>query len=91
MPAWQGKRPLVVVTACLNPSGVPDFALTEIEVTQEEYEDGLHCDCAEASLAAAGYEEPFLHFDPLAEPPFLHAAVRAYLGKAAAPLSPEDP
>ena len=80
MPTWTGKRRLTVVTACLNADGVPDFALTEVEVTADEYADGVHCDLAEERLAAAGFEEPFLHFDELDAPNFLVPAVRHYLG-----------
>jgi hypothetical protein len=67
----------------LNAAGVPDFALTEVAVTPQEYADGVHCDRVEARLVAAGFEEPFLHFDERDAPPFLVPAVRQYLGSAA--------
>jgi hypothetical protein len=83
MATWHGPRTLTVVTACLNPAGAPDFALSEVEVTYEEYVEGRHCDRVEQRLVAAGYEEPYLHYDDLDDPPFLVAAVRHYLGRAA--------
>ena len=82
MSAWVGKRKLTVATACLNAGGTPDFALTEVEVTHAEYANGVHCDLAEERLIAAGYEEPFLHFDEEDAPEFLVPAVRQYLGAA---------
>ena len=90
MSAWAGKRKLTVVTACLNAGGTPDFALTEVEVTHAEYANGVHCDLAEQRLVAAGYEEPFLHFDEEDAPVFLVPAVRQYLGVADAP-QPDHP
>lgn len=79
MNEWEGKRSLAVVTACLNSSGMPDFAFNEVEVTREEFENGLHCDLVEQRLASEGFEEPYLHFDELSSPSFLHPAVRQYL------------
>jgi hypothetical protein len=79
MTAWQGKRPITVVTACMSADGTPDFALNTVEVTHEEYENGVHYDLVEDQLADAGYDEPFVHYDPFESPAFLHAAVRQYL------------
>jgi hypothetical protein len=76
---WPGQRRLTVVTACLNATGMPDFALTEVEITHEEYANGVHCDRVEEQLRQHGYDEPFLHFD-LDAPPFLVPAVKQYLG-----------
>ena len=90
MSAWAGTRKLTVVTACLNAGGTPDFALTEVEVTHAEYANGVHCDLAEQRLVAAGYEEPFLHFDELDGLGFLVPAVRRYLGASDAP-QPDHP
>jgi len=78
---WEGPRKLSVVTACLNAGGIPDFALTEVEVTHEEYANGVHCDLVEERLVEEGYEEPFLHFDGLDAPDFLVAAARRYFGE----------
>ena len=79
MPEWQGKRPIAVVTACLNASGCPDFAFSEVEVTHDEYENGVHIDLGEDQLADVGYEEPWVHFPEPESPAFLHPAVRQYL------------
>ena len=75
-----GKRPVAVVTACTRADGCPDFTFTEVEVTQQEYDNGVHYDLAAQSLAERGYEKPYVHFDDREAPPFLHKAVREYLG-----------
>ena len=80
MPSWKGQRPVAVVSACMAADGVPDFALTEVEVTHEQFENGAHYDLVEARLFADGYEEPFVHFDEADAPRFLFPAVRQYLG-----------
>ena len=69
----------------MNSNGSPGFAITEVEVTQEEEDNGVHYTLAEAHLLERGYEEPFVHFDEGEAPDFLHAAVRQFLG-----LSPGD-
>jgi hypothetical protein len=79
MNPWQGKRMIAVVTACMCADGTPDFALNVVEVSHEEYENGVHYDFVEDQLADAGYEEPFVHFDNLEAPAFLHPAVEKYL------------
>src|SRR5437868_4739301 len=96
MATWEGKRPLVVVTACTNAAGLPDFVFNEVEVTQAEYEEGVHYDLVAECLADARYEQPFVHFDEFDSPAFLIPAVRHYLGVADGPdpdliLSPEYP
>jgi hypothetical protein len=80
MVPWQGKRKIAVVTACMASDGSPDFALTEVEVTHDEYENGVHYALAEDRLTDARYEEPYVHFDVVESPAFLHPAVREYLG-----------
>ena len=90
MPPWQGKRRIAVVSAVMNASGVPDFALNEVEVTQEEAENGIHYYLVEAELLEAGYEEPFVHFDDSESPAFLHPAVRQYLGQRPAAAMPDQ-
>ena len=96
MPHWEGKRGLTVVSACMSASGTPDFALNRVEVTQEEYENGVHYDLVEQRLARAGYEEPYVHFDEGEAPRFLVPAVRHYLRRprcapATIPMfAPED-
>ena len=90
MPQWQGKRTITVVTACMCADGLPDFALNQVEVTQEEHADGVHYDLTEALLRAASYEEPFVHFDEDEAPSFLLPAVRQHLGLTAR-STPEEP
>jgi len=82
MSTWQGKRPITVVTACVSADGTPDFALNTVEVTHDEYENGVHYDLVEDHLADAGYGEPLVHFDEFDAPAFLHPAVREYLDPA---------
>jgi hypothetical protein len=72
-------RPITIVSACMKPDGLPSFALNEVEVTQEQIDDGIHLYLVEAELLQNGYEEPFVHFDENEAPPFLHPAVRDYL------------
>jgi hypothetical protein len=80
MPAqWHGKRLITVVTAHMRQDGVPDFKLNEVEVTHEEYENGVHYYLAEAPLIQEGLDEPFVHFDEFEAPPFLLSAVRQHL------------
>ncbi len=81
MEPWNGLRLLTVVTACLNAASVADFALTQVEVTYDEYANGVHCDRVEELLIEEGYEEPFLHFDVADAPAFLVPAVQLYFGQ----------
>jgi hypothetical protein len=66
----------------MRQDGFPDFAVTQVEVTQDGYENGEHIDLAVADLLQAGYDEPFVHFPETESPPFLLPAVREYLGSA---------
>ena len=79
---WEDKRSITVVTACMDAGGLPDFALNEVEVTHDEYENGVHFDLVEDRLADAGYEEPWVHYDQFDAPAFLIAAVKEYLASA---------
>jgi hypothetical protein len=79
MLAWEGKRLIAVVTACMCANGTPDFALMEVEVTYDEYENGVHYDLVEDRLHDACYEQPYVHFDAHESPAFLHPAVKQYL------------
>jgi hypothetical protein len=74
------KRRVTIVTACMTAAGSPTFVLNEVEVTQEDYENGVHYYLAEADLLVAGYEEPYVHFDDREAPPFLIPAVKQHLG-----------
>ena len=75
-----GRRRILVISACMRRYGTPDFALNEVEVSQDEYENGVHYDRAEERLFADGFEEPFVHFGDSEAPPFLIPAVRQYHG-----------
>ena len=88
----EGPRRRAVVTACMTAGGLPTFALTEVTVTPEEAAEGLQYDLAAGRLLAAGYEEPFVHFDEADAPPFLLPAVRTLL-RAPAPATtrPDHP
>lgn len=82
MQPWEGKRMIAVVSACMAADGTPTFAINEVEVTHEEYENGIHYPLAEDRLVDDGFEEPFVHFDQFEGPAFLHPAVRQYLDVA---------
>jgi hypothetical protein len=84
MPASTGQRTLTVVSACMTVAGSPTFALNQVEVTQEEYENGVQYSLAEVKLMDAGYEEPFVHFDETEAPAFLVPAVNKHLAAQAA-------
>jgi hypothetical protein len=74
------KGPITLVTACMRADGLPTFAVTQVEVTPDEYDNGIHYYLAEADLLLQGYEEPFVHFDEREAPSFLHTAVKEQLG-----------
>jgi len=78
-----GTHPVAVVSACMRSDGLPDFALTEVEVTPEQAENGIHYYLVEAHLLEAGYEEPFVHFAESEAPTFLFPAVKQYLASRA--------
>ena len=84
MPHQDEKRPITIVSAVIRQDGLPDFAVTQVEVTQAEFEVGIHLYLAEADLLEAGFEEPFVHFPQGKGPPFLLPAVQEYLNVAAA-------
>ena len=73
-------RRVTVISAVMNASGLPDFALTEVEVTPDEAANGVQYDRVKERLVADGYEEPFVHFAGCEAPNFLIPAVRQYLG-----------
>jgi len=82
------KHPIAIVSACMRVDGTPHLAITEVSVTQEEIENGIHYYLAEAELLDAGYEEPFVHFAEDESPAFLHPAVREYLDLSASTTNP---
>ncbi len=77
----QQLQQVAIVTACMRTDGLPTFALNHVEVTAEEYENGVHYALVEGLLAQAGcYDEPYVHFAEWEAPPFLLPAVQQYLG-----------
>src|ERR1700716_1951486 len=82
------KRTIAIVTACLRADGTPTFARTEVEVTQDEAENGVHYFLVEAELRKSGYDEPMVHFADSESPAFLFPAVQQFLGL---PSSPSEP
>ena len=80
MPDCESKRPVTIVSACMTRNGTPTLLLNQVEVTQDEAENGVHYYLVEAQLLEDGYEEPFVHFDEGEAPAFLHPAVRQHLG-----------
>ena len=44
-------RPVTLVSACMTTDGLPTFALTEVEVTQDDREKGLHYRLADQRVA----------------------------------------
>ncbi len=82
----QQRQRVAIVTACMRPDGLPTFALNHVEVTAEEYENGVHYALVERLLAQAGcYEEPYVHFTERESPAFLLPAVQQYLGLTSHP------
>ena len=75
----QDQRTIAVVSACMRSDGLPAFAMTEVVVTEDEAENGVHFYLVEAELLKSGYEEPFVHFAERESPAFLHDAVRHHL------------
>ena len=88
MPYWEGKRALTVVSAWMARDGTPDFALNEVEVTFEEYENGAHYDYVVDRLRDDGFEEPWVHFDENDMPRFLLPGVKSYLDLPASCTEP---
>ncbi len=72
---------ILVISACSNASGEPDFALTEVECTKAEYDEGTHYEKAEDILLDEDYEGPFVHFDAndLKRMPKIREAIEQYL------------
>jgi hypothetical protein len=82
MIAWEGKRRIAVISACLNSQGSPEFVLNEVDVTHEEFENGIHFVLVEDLLDDAAYEEPYFHFDELEAPAFLMEGVKQQVADA---------
>lgn len=52
-----------VVVACRNANGEADMVPCDVQVTESEFELGVHYELAEAQVESDGYESPFLCFD----------------------------
>ena len=74
------KKQVTIVSACMRPNRYPDFAINQVQVDDDEYVNGVHYLLVEELLAAAGYEEPYVHFADQECPDFLIPAVHQYLG-----------
>lgn len=70
---------VVLVTACMKRDGTPAFARTEVEVSEDQAENGIHYYLAEAELLQQGFEEPMVHFTLEEAPDFLFPAVERLL------------
>ena|ERR1700722_19652903 len=81
MSVSEEKLRVTIASACMTTSGTPDFTLTEVEVTQDEYENGVQYDLVVERLITNGFEEPFVHFEEIESPHFLVPAVRLYLAQ----------
>ena len=54
---------MTVAVACTNATGCSDFFVTQVSVSQEQYEDGIHYDFAKEKAMDKGYEGPFICYD----------------------------
>ena len=54
---------MTVAVACLNAAGCSDFFVTQVNVSQEQYEEGIHYDVAKEKAEENGYEGPFVCYD----------------------------
>lgn len=77
-------KSIAIVTACMRPDGTPTFARTEVDVTDDQAENGIQYYLAEAELLEQGFDEPFVHFPQNDAPPFLFPAVEESLAVASA-------
>jgi hypothetical protein len=64
----------LIAVACRNASGIADMPVFTVTSTDKEYALGTHYDQAEAMAEEAGYEGPFVCFDPFEQPVILSAA-----------------
>jgi hypothetical protein len=82
------KRSVTIASACMTAQGSPTFVLQDVQVTEEEYENGIHYAMAEDWLIDSGYEEPFVHFADAEAPAFLLEALKQQVAQT---LSLADP
>jgi hypothetical protein len=94
MTAATDTSTIAIITACMRADGTPTFARTEVEVNDDQAENGVHYYLAEAELLQQGYEEPMVHFTESETPAFLFPAVERFLGvapEASIPVLSEEP
>lgn len=72
-----------VAVACRNASGVADMPVFGVTITPKQYALGEHYDLAERQAAEAGYEGPFVCFDPAEQPALRACVARLDAGPAA--------
>lgn len=58
-----GEITMQIAVACVNASGIADMPVFIVNITQEEYDLGVHYDKAKALAVQAQYEAPFICFD----------------------------
>jgi len=75
MSTMEEKRSLTIYSACMRGDGLATFARNQVEVTEEEAENGIQFYLVEAQLLEAGLEEPFVHFPEEELPTFVVAAL----------------
>jgi len=73
-------RKVKIVAACHDASGIPDFAMVEVEVDEEDMTVGRHYDEALNELYDMDYIDPIVLFDADDAPKFLFPEVEKYLG-----------
>src|SRR5580765_8047711 len=82
--AANDMRTISIVSACMRSDGTPTFARTEVDVTDDQAENGIQYYLADAELLEQGYEEPMVHFTLEEAPAFLFPAVEESLTVASA-------
>lgn len=65
-------RKELVAIACTSSDGSPTLVCFESEVTEEQYDLGMHYDDAVAQAKEDGYEQPFVCFDNFEHNILLH-------------------
>jgi len=76
------KRRVTIASACMTSQGSPTFVLQDVDVTEEEFENGIHYALAEDWLTDAGFDEPFVHFADEEAPAFLLDALKQQVAQA---------
>jgi hypothetical protein len=70
----------------MRADGTPTFVQTNVEVSDEQADNGVHYYLAEADLIEQGYEEPMVHFAESEAPSFLFPAVEQFLRVTPEPI-----